>query len=106
MGKFEIGETVIMHGYGNSRKLVKIDSITKAGNIKINDEVFRPDGHLRGGGVWSSSYIDKTNPEEIKEIKDEIYKENLIYFLRNFDLNTLSNTKLTEIYKIMKGAKK
>lgn len=46
----------------------KVEKITPAGNIKVRNCLFNPNGTERGGDIWNKAYLYEATPDLIERI--------------------------------------
>ena len=64
----KVGDQVIV--WNRYRRCVsKVDGVTPTGLIRVDGELFKPNGSRRGGDSWSRSYLERATPEEVESIR-------------------------------------
>ena len=91
--EWKVGEYVLIaNGFFDISKLGKVEQITKAGNIKVDDTIYYPSGRERTSNSFYVNWIRPITDEEANEfrkkeiehkyilkIKDKIQKCELTY---------------------------
>lgn len=99
------GDDVLVRGM-HSRRIAKVDKVTKT-QIVVNNARFRRDsGWQCGGDSWNRKSISVPTEKEISDIKEENLRETLIYSISSFDFKRLSTDELKQVYNIVKGKEK
>lgn len=97
------GDDVLVEG-SSSRRIAKIDKVTKT-QIVVNNARFRRDsGWQCGGDRWNVRKISVPTEKEISDVKkEENLRKTLIYAISSFDFKRLSTNELKQVYNIVKG---
>lgn len=74
----------------------KVEKITPAGNIKVRNVLFNPNGFERGGNVWDVAFLREPTPDLIERITHK----NIIAKAMNL-LRTTSNITLEQAKAII-----
>jgi hypothetical protein len=70
--EFKIGDVVAVYSRGRLIKTSKIEKITPKGAIKVDGDLYTPDGHQKGGDTWGRKtimLIDDNIRDQITRIK-------------------------------------
>lgn len=84
----------------SGRSIHKVESITKAGNVKVDGRLFDQSGRLRGGDRWCRLSAEPITDDEAKELAKE-WKQNK--FIKQ--LKELVSTCTTMTYEQAKAIK-
>lgn len=96
------GDDVLVIG-NYYRRIAKVDKVTKT-QIVVNNVRFRRDsGWQCGSDRWDKKIISVPTEKEISDIKEENFRETLIYAISSFDFKRLSTDELKQVYNIVKG---
>lgn len=96
------GDDVLVTG-NYYRRIAKVDKVTKT-QIVVNNVRFRRDsGWQCGSDRWDKKIISVPTEKEISDIKEENFRETLIYAISSFDFKRLSTDELKQVYNIVKG---
>lgn len=96
------GDDVLVTG-NYHRRIAKVDKVTKT-QIVVNSVRFRRDsGWQCGSDSWDRKSISVPTEKEISDIKEENFRNTLIYAIRSFDFKRLSTDELKQVYNILKG---
>lgn len=102
--EFRVGDKVFVHGRFNSVTIATVDKITAAGNIKVNNTLYKPDGRERTSDIWNFSRIEFATPEQIKRYHENSYiskvKKFAIAALNEDTITSDQAEKLCEILKL------
>ena len=96
------GDDVLVVGM-SSRRIAKIDKVTKTQIVVNNARYRRNSGWQCGGDRWNIKIISVPTEKEISDIKEENLRETLIYSISSFDFKRLSTDELKQVYNILKG---
>lgn len=88
------------------RRIAKVDKVTKSQIIVNNVRFRRNSGWQCGNDRWNVKSISVPTEKEISDIKEEIFRKELIYAIRSFDFKRLSTDELKQVYNIVKGKEK
>lgn len=96
------GDDVLVEG-SFSRRIAKIDKVTKT-QIVVNNARFRRDsGWQCGSDRWNIRRISVPTEKDISDVKEENLRRTLIYTISSFDFKRLSTDELKQVYNIVKG---
>ena len=96
------GDDVLVEG-SSSRRIAKIDKVTKT-QIVVNNARFRRDsGWQCGSDRWNIRRISVPTEKDISSVKEENLRRTLIYTISSFDFKRLSTDELKQVYNIVKG---
>ena len=99
------GDDVLVRGM-HSRRIAKVDKVTKT-RIVVNNARFRRDsGWQCGGNRWNVRRISVPTEKEISDVKEENLRKTLIYAISSFDFKRLSTDELKQVYNIVKRQRK
>ena len=99
------GDDVLVEG-SSSRRIAKIDKVTKT-QIVVNNARFRRDsGWQCGSDSWYKKSISVPTEKEISDIKEENFRKEFLYAISSFDFKRLSTDELKQVYNIVKGKEK
>lgn len=97
-----VGDDVLVTGR-SFRRIAKVDKVTKT-QIVIDNARFRRDsGWQCGSDSWNRRSISIPTEKEISDVKEENFRETLIYAISSFDFKRLSTNELKQVYNIVKG---
>jgi DNA-binding Xre family transcriptional regulator len=102
--EFKVGDTVFVYGRFKSITIATVDKITAAGNIKVGNILFKPNGFERTSDTYNFSWIMPATPEQIKRYHENSYISKVKKFAiaaLNEDTITIDQAeKLCEILKL------
>ena len=96
------GDDVLVTG-NYHRRIAKVDKVTKTQIIVDNARFRRDSGWQCGSDRWNARGISIPTEKEISDIKEENFRNTLIYAIRSFDFKRLSTDELKQVYNILKG---
>lgn len=96
------GDDVLVEG-SSSRRIAKIDKVTKT-QIVVNNARFRRDsGWQCGSDSWNIRRISVPTEKDISDVKEENLRRTLIYTISSFDFKRLQTDELKQVYNIVKS---
>lgn len=96
--ELKVGDKVVINTRVNTLIGV-VTEITKGGNIRVGNTLYKPDGYIRGGGSWSFNYITKATDKDIKKIAEGKVINKCLVRLRG--LKNISYEQALQINKIL-----
>jgi hypothetical protein len=98
--KFKVGDEVFIEG-NSSKRITRIEKITKAGNLVAEGKIFYPDGSQRGGNIWHSYSLPLITPEKKEVFLKSIEKHKVIEKIKQTNWNFYSLELLKKIDKLL-----
>lgn len=99
------GDDVLVRGM-YSRRIAKVNKVTKTQIIIDNARFRRDSGWQYGGDSWNRKIISVPTEKEISDVKEENLRKKLVYAISSFDFERLSTDELKQVYNIVKGKEK
>ena len=99
--ELKVGDKVVISRRWNNESIGTVTEITKAGNIRVGNTLYKSNGRLRGGDSWSYDFIYKATDGEIKRIKEEQVVTRCLNRLRK--LTTLTYEQAKQINQILES---
>lgn len=96
------GDDVLVRGM-HSRRIAKVNKVTKTQIIIDNARFRRDSGWQYGGDSWNRKIISVPTEKEISDVKEENLRNTLVYAISSFDFKRLSTDELKQVYNIVKG---
>jgi hypothetical protein len=104
--KFNVGDTVILTTPWQGRHICTVERITSAGNIAISglkNTLFKPNGRERGGDTYSCRYIHPASPDEIADLEQQQYindvKRKMEHILKNLTYEQAKELFMTSMFQ-------
>lgn len=106
MDNFEdikVGDSVIVHGFGDSLKLAKVTDVNKS-TFKADGRLYnKKDGDARGRERYDINYCTKATPELISEINRKKEVSGMIRYLNAANYANLNYETLKRVYDFVKN---
>lgn len=99
------GDDVLVKGM-HSRRIAKVNKVTKTQIIINNARFRRNSGWQCGDDSWNRKRIYVPTEKEISDVKEENLRKKLVYAISSFDFERLSTDELKQVYNIVKGKEK
>jgi hypothetical protein len=100
--KFNVGDTVILTTPWQGRRICTVERITSAGNIAVSglkNTLFKPNGE----GVYSCNYIHPASPDEIADLEQQQYindvKRKMEHILKNLTYEQAKELFMTSMFQ-------
>lgn len=95
------GDDVLVRGL-HSRRIAKVNKVTKTQIIIDNARFRRDSGWQCGGDSWNRKIISVPTENEISDVKEENLRKILINTISSFNFERLSTDELKQVYNIVK----
>lgn len=102
----KVGDTIAFHDRYYSWSLATVTKITPSGRLSCtNGTVLNPNLTVRGRGEWDNFYKGEIPTEELlKKINKQHLVRKLVYKIKTYNWERLSEEKLTEVYNLITSA--
>ena len=95
----QVGDMVFV--YYHSHTCIKpVQKITPSGLIKVDGNLFKPNGRIRGGDLYCTTYIEIATPEKIEEFKQRTYIKKVLANLRELKFEDITFEQAERINQI------
>lgn len=96
----QVGDMVFVY-YQSCKCIKPVQKITPSGLIKVDGNLFNPNGFIRGGGVYCTTYIEIATPEKIEEFRQQIYIKKVLANLKKLKLEDITFEQAERISHIL-----
>lgn len=94
---FEVGQRVFVISR-NYKSVETVNAITPKGFIKVDGELYKPNGYKRTSDSWDTTRIEPATDEAIEEFKKEIFVAIVMKKLK--DITNITYEQAEELNKI------
>ncbi len=95
----KVGDMVFVY-YQTQTCIKSVQKITSSGLIKVDGNLFKPNGCIRGGGLYCTTYIELATPEKIEEFKQRTYIKKVLAYLKELKFEDITLEQAERINQI------
>lgn len=95
----QVGDLVFVY-YRSSTCVKPVQKITPSGLIKVDDNLFNQNGHIRGGGSYCTTRIEIATPEKIEEFRQRVCIKKVYRKLKELRVDDITFEQAKEINRI------